>query len=1488
MRKLGLGVFTAALLAACPSTVTDTDAPRVVRNVPARDASGIATNARVSIEFNEAMDAASISADTVQLRLGSTAVSGVVTWVDSEKRAELQPSTMLSENSEYTVTVTTGVKDVAGNALAADFSFRFITVGNAPHVSATTPADAAMGVARDVVVKFQFDKALAEASLTANLTLVDDQSVPVAAVTSWDGSSYTASISPSAPLAEGKRYTATAKAGITGTNGLMLPADKVISFTVVSDPPVVVSTVPADLAMNVALSTALTAHFSEPIDAASLSATTFFVREGSTMLDAALALDAARTTATLTPAAALLEGRTYTVTLTTGVRDDFGTPLATAKSWSFSTLTTVPAVTAVVPANAATAISGNAAVKVTFSEVMDEAKVTSATAFEVKSGTSAIAGTRSWDDATRTATFQPTGAFPGGAVISVHLSTAVTDPSGIPLAQAFDSQFTVSNAPSVSSSAPSPNDVGVPLGQAVSLSFSTMMDPASLVAANVWVEDAAGTKLPATYTAASTGLTLAPSAMLRESSVYTVVVTPAVRSSTGVAFAAEYRFSFTTSGVPPVVVSTTPGDGAGGVSVSSTVSVDFGEPMATATFTPATFTLSDGANELPGAVTALGDHTLVFTPSAKLRPQHTFTGTVTSGVTDVAGNALAAPFRFSFTTEGVPHLVSALPANGASGVALDAKVVLAFDENISSTIRVTGTAASTTEAVTLTNAAGARVDGAVGYDATTFTAVIRPQSAGANIPWVASTRYTVTVDGSKLLDSNGNAVGGRTVFSFVTGTVSDSTPPTLTSSDPGNGATGVSRTAALWGQLSEPLSAASVSAATVRVLDGTTALPGQVSYDAATRRVQFSPAAPLPPAKVLSFEIGAVTDLSGNAKAALNAIGFTTADNAAPGIAASAPANLAAGVNVNSAVRIAFTEAVDPSTLTVTSSAGPGAVWYDAASASALFVPASPLPGGMTVTVTVAAGLSDLERKVTAADLSFSFDTIASSAQDVVAPTASQTVPANAATSVSALQAVTVRFSEPMRPATIPGSYTFRRHNGPNVLHRAAFSASGDQLVLTPLDPLQGGVTYDLVLGTGMRDLAGNALVQTASSFTVESVKPSVSSTSPLASSTVGSGVQVSVVFSEALDPASIDPSTFTVSTAAGALLGAVSYDAASRTALFQPARPLADGTHTVTLQANNVRDLAGNTLTATSGTSYAFTFTVSSVGPSVAMANPCGSQIDADDFGTQQVTVRFDRPVRRSGGAGLDGTALKLQRNGSDQAVTVMHTADTDTAVLLPTSALLPGETYTVTATTLVLATNNSAPMSSPYACTFTTQRVVFQDGVNDTATTGYTLTGSGGNVWQRINSGDDQRSSIVWRGGAGSDGQSYARECTSGLQGAASDRVVTVEKQIDLTGYTSAEVRFQVMDDIARTGIADEGRLIVNDGADHVIKVYTGQNAGNAYVRDGKGSGNLNAYVNKTVTVKWQLLIKGYSAGVLGNCNSSPAGRKGLFVDDVLIVGQ
>ncbi|MBL8953155.1 MAG: Ig-like domain-containing protein [Myxococcaceae bacterium] len=114
----------------------------------------------------------------------------------------------------------------------------------------------------------------------------------------------------------------------------------------------------------------------------------------------------------------------------------------------------------------------------------------------------------------------------------------------------------------------------------------------------------------------------------------------------------------------------TPANEATDVPVSSTVRVQFGEDMNVATFA-AGFSLSDGANDVAGTVTAMGPRTLVFTPAAKLRPQHTFTARVTSAVTDGAGNALAgtrSPARRArFGSASTRVTTCAPPSCGAAG-----------------------------------------------------------------------------------------------------------------------------------------------------------------------------------------------------------------------------------------------------------------------------------------------------------------------------------------------------------------------------------------------------------------------------------------------------------------------------------------------------------------------------------------------------------------------------------------------------------------------------------------------------------------------------------------------------------------------------------------------------------------------------------------------------------------------------------------------------
>jgi hypothetical protein len=134
-----------------------------------------------------------------------------------------------------------------------------------------------------------------------------------------------------------------------GQDGLAgSPASR--SWTVDATAPAVSATTPGAGASGVEPNVMVSARFSEAIDPATLTASTFTLRRSgeSTPLAASVNYDGAAATATLDPAPALAEGSTYTATLRggpDGVKDVAGNPLAAAHSWSFTTAAVPPQTT---------------------------------------------------------------------------------------------------------------------------------------------------------------------------------------------------------------------------------------------------------------------------------------------------------------------------------------------------------------------------------------------------------------------------------------------------------------------------------------------------------------------------------------------------------------------------------------------------------------------------------------------------------------------------------------------------------------------------------------------------------------------------------------------------------------------------------------------------------------------------------------------------------------------------------------------------------------------------------------------------------------------------------------------------------------------------------------------------------------------------------------------------------------------------------------
>jgi ice-binding like protein/Big-like domain-containing protein len=122
--------------------------------------------------------------------------------------------------------------------------------------------------------------------------------------------------------------------------------------------------------------------------------------------------------------------------------------------------------------------------------------------------------------------------------------------------------------------------------------------------------------------------------------------------------------------IAPTVTSTVAANADFDVPINQKVTATFSESMDPSTISKTTFTLTQGSMSISGGVTYAGT-TATFTPTTNLAPGTTFTATITTGAKDVAGNAVAHNFVWSFTTFVEPVPPPVIPS-GLATVALGA------------------------------------------------------------------------------------------------------------------------------------------------------------------------------------------------------------------------------------------------------------------------------------------------------------------------------------------------------------------------------------------------------------------------------------------------------------------------------------------------------------------------------------------------------------------------------------------------------------------------------------------------------------------------------------------------------------------------------------------------------------------------------------------------------------------------------------------------
>ena len=750
-------------------------------------------------------------------------------------------------------------------------------------------------------------------------------------------------------------------------------------------------------------------------------------------------------------------------------------------------------------------------------------------------------------------------------------------------------------APTLVAFTPADGATGVPGGTLVTATFDEPVDPATLTAATFTVAPGGGEAVPAGVALDSTGTvaTLTPDAPLAHFTTFEARVAAAVTDAAGNALGADIVWTFTTEDVdlePPTVVDTSPADGATGILADVAVRATFSEPVDPATVDGAAFTLKpvDGS-PLPAAVHYdPTSQTAILVPDAELAYATTYEARLATAIADPAGNPLGADEAWTFTTRLTPPVcfTATATADFAAGLLDD----LALAETDSSArggqLRLPPAAGALFLEPTLgpdwvvtRSGPDAQPSIVQGVMDAQFYDGDEPVTSTAHMAQAVAAPVVCEYRGQLRSGSNFSTMGlmsdsdlreQRAYFSTF-GTGPDSVPVIHTVIRDTSGVIAAVPTAVTpdaWHVFRIEVLADRVEfyadGVHVDTRTGTGyTMPLRFAY---YKSGGSATAMPIDWVRVTPYQANAGSHDSAvlDAGAAGTAWTDLTWNGSEP-----------AGTTVALATRTGET-------------AVPDASWS----------PWEPLAGGTTASppgryaqFRLDLTTSDLMISPAVDDVRFCYET----PPDTTAPAIIASTPADGATGVPAGTLVTATFDEPVDPATLTAAtFTVAPGGGEAVPAGVALDSTGTVATLTPDAPLAHFTTFEARVAAAVTDTAGNALgADIVWTFTTEDVDlepPLVVAHEPAPGATgVSATAVVRATFSEGLDPATVDGTTFTLTPDGGSPVPAtVSYDGSTLAATLVPDAELAYATTYEARLTTGIADPAGNPL----GADEAWTFT--------------------------------------------------------------------------------------------------------------------------------------------------------------------------------------------------------------------------------------------------------------------------------------------------------
>jgi hypothetical protein len=1323
--------FGSPVLSFSTGASVDTTLPTILSVSPPNGSANVGDNAEIRIVFNKPISPLTVTGTTVQLTGGSTpAVPDSISFGNNNQSVVLVPHAPLPDNTLMTLTIS-GLTDAVGNPLAPQTTT--FTTGTGPDLVAPAvvnqnPSNAAMNLPINAPVILQLNEPIDPGSVNGGTLLIQDKfiSQSVAGTYSVSPDGRTISFLPNTPLAIDRNFSVLFNnRGITDLAGNLLSCAGLCdsSFTTGiaanTTEPSVMGVSPVNGLTGVPINSQVVVQFSEPVDALTINQVTL---SSAAPVNVTTRLSNANQTLTLVPVVPLTANAMYTINVT-GVQDLSGNALTASSTTTFTTgagadLTPL-AVKTVSPANGAVFVPSNAVIQVQFSKRVDPLTVTMADFLVSPQATGLpISGIITVSADGLTATFTPSAPLNPFTNYSVQATGGIVDLEGHPL-PSFSSSFTtglgaVTTAPMVVQVSPANGFSGVPLNPRVVVVASTPVSAASISNTAITVA-AGGTSVSGAISLSNdrATLTFVPTNLLVANTLYTVTASGFADQAGNIVtpFTSTFTTSTSVATTTPPTVAVSPANGATGVPTSSAIVLTFNEPIdaTTVNVNSVPIRANGFGGQLPGTygVDATG-MTITFTPLSPL-PGNTLISVQVTGVSDLSGNNLfefcECFFASSFTTAAgtdttVPTVLMVTPNNGATGIGLNAAVVLTFSKSLNRNTINNNTVGL------LAN--GSRLGGGISVSADNRMVTLNAGTLPAS-----STVTVVATPG--VTDLVGNALGNFE-SSFTTAAAFDTTHPAVVAQRPTNGASAVPLNTSLVLYVNEAMNSATVQGA-LHVSQNGVLVNGTTQVSESGQVVVFTPSTPFGKnALIQVFLDETAQDVDGNSLSAYQGSFQTVTDT--PSIV---NVNPASGLTVptNVVIEIEFNEALDPETVNT----GTVSLFQSNSCCPLPVVPitVSLLNGGTVVQVTPNAPL--------AANTSYQVDTNTSGTQviqgingvpfpvneivtlfrtgagpDTVAPAIMLVSPPNGAGGIGDNAEVRVVFSKSINPLSVNGTTIQLTDAGMTAVPDSiSFSNNEQTVLLVPHAPMPDNTLMTVVI-SGVTDIAGNAVVPQTTTFTTgtgpDLVRPKVVNENPFnGASNVPLNAPIMLQASEPIDPGTVNSNTLLIQDnfSFPSLAGNYSLSPDGRTINFLPSLPLAaNHTFSVLFDTRGITDLAGNLLGCAALCGYSFTTgtTANTTGPGVLGVSPAdgltGVPINA------QVVVQFSEPVDA-----LTVNQVTLSNAaGTVNAISQLSNAN-QTLTLVPVVPLNTNTKYTVSVTGVQDLSGN--PLTASSTTTFT-----------------------------------------------------------------------------------------------------------------------------------------------------------------------------------------